>query len=82
MKMVIWHVQGTDIYKCVQFDADPNKNQDVISLNVVSCGDCCAYAEVCTPLCAILVFKVFVSTVQDMHMKWVQFQIIMVIKNS
>ena len=27
----IWHIQRTDIYECVQFGEDPNKNQDVMN---------------------------------------------------
>ena len=29
-------VQGTDIYKCVQYNADQNINQDLVNLNDAS----------------------------------------------
>ena len=53
----IRHVKGTDIYDCVQFGADPNKNPDLGNVNVVSWGDCWPLAEVCTPLSDIEVLK-------------------------
>ena len=28
------HIYGTDVYECVQFSADPNKNLDLVDLNV------------------------------------------------
>ena len=30
------HIKGTDIYECVQFGEYPNKNPDLVHLNVVS----------------------------------------------
>ena len=44
----IWHVQRTDYSECVQPDAEPNNNLDLVHLNVVSKGDCWALAEVWT----------------------------------
>ena len=32
----IGHVQETDVYECVKFGADTNKNLDLMKLNVVS----------------------------------------------
>ena len=36
-----------DVDDCVRFGADPNKNPDLVDLNVVSEGDCWSLAEVC-----------------------------------
>ena len=36
MDQVEKNVKGTDFYVCMQYSADPNKNPDLVNVNMVS----------------------------------------------